>query len=115
MNTEKDNKQGAQGKLTTAHGSPALYATPTMKIGQHYWRLVVYAKPDGGRVTSYEWQGPNWYGFVEYEPQGFWSPQQDWPRYNFNDGTYGGLPKTLRKLYRTYFGEIQAALTSAAE
>ena len=82
-----------------------------MRIGKHEWRLVLYRgtsrryklDPDQGRGTwidrpcrfvDYEWR--------RYEPDPeHWRRAQDWPRYDFNDGLYSGLPRTLRKLWES--------------
>ena len=36
-----------------------------------------------------------------------WRNYREWPRYDFNDGTYGGLPRTLRKLWEANRMEIE--------
>jgi hypothetical protein len=78
-----------------------IYATPPMTIGKHEWRLIVYPYYTGGNVTSYQWRG---------DAEDYWRDQRDWPRYNFNDGMYMGLPKTLVRLHEQHRGEIEAAL-----
>jgi hypothetical protein len=78
-----------------------IYATPPMTIGKHEWRLIVYPHYTGSNVTSYQWRG---------DAEDYWRDQRDWPRYNFNDGMYMGLPKTLVRLHEQHRGEIEAAL-----
>jgi hypothetical protein len=78
-----------------------IYATPPMTIGKHEWRLIVYPHYSGSNVTQYQWRG---------HVEDYWRPQQDWPRYNFNDGMYLGLPKTLTNLHAQHRDEIEAAL-----
>jgi hypothetical protein len=89
----------------TATGKPLFYKTPSVKIGKHWWRLVVHEHASYGRVTAYEWQG---------EVDGPWNDYHDWPTYNFDDGTYAGCPKSLRKLWLTHKPAILAALGKQA-
>lgn len=80
-----------------------------MTIGKHEWRLVQYRDTSTDYVTDeasgvgrfvdvrttfvgYEWRRLG----ERYE---YWRQARDWPKYDFNDGMYLGLPRTLRKLY----------------
>ena len=82
-----------------------------MRIGKHEWRLVLYRAtstryeldPEQGRrvrterlrrFVDYEWRR------CERDPE-HWRRARDWPRYDFNDGQYSGLPRTLRKLWES--------------
>lgn len=77
-----------------------LYATSPMTIGKHQWRLIVYTSQYYGIVSCFQWRRDG-------EP---WRDQRDWPRYDINDGTWGGMPKTLRTLWLRHQEEIRAAL-----
>ena len=69
-----------------------VYESLPMQIGKHEWRAVV--KPStyfpGEHVIEYQWR--------RYADD-FWRRDTTWPTYNHNDGSYAGLPRTLRKLY----------------
>jgi hypothetical protein len=88
-----------------------LYESPPMKIGKHFWRIVVrsYEMPDGRvtRCTAYEFKRPaiKAGGFMVTDDT--WRSHREWPGYDFNDGTYGGSPKTLRKLWEANRVEIE--------
>jgi hypothetical protein len=47
-------------------------------------------------VTDYEWLNTG------YTTRGVWYPADQWPSYNHNDGTYAGLPRSIRKLWERY-------------
>ena len=81
-----------------------LYRSPVWHIGKHDWRMVVYIHPRWGNCTGFEWRKPS---------AGRWGRDVDWPRYN-GDHCDGGIPSTLRKLYKAHKAEIKAALAKAA-
>ena len=90
-----------------------LYTTPEKRIGNTLWRLQVYEKWDLKDWRKFE------YGLCRYtryqfksthSTDGLWHKATEHPKYDFNDGTYAGLPKGLRKLYFEHEQEIQAAL-----
>jgi hypothetical protein len=75
------------------------YTSPSMPIGKHNWRLVIKDYETVRRAgAGYE---PCVVKVTDYEFQGRlgWRSGKHWPEYNFNDGTYSGLPRTLVKLY----------------
>ena len=93
----------------TYYTQQALYISPPLVIGKHEWRCVVYRHSQYGACTDYHWRKiipPSWQ--ADFGP-GRWASQEDWPRYDTND-TYGGLPRSLRKLYLRHQTEIEAAL-----
>ena len=78
-------------------------------IGKHAWRLVKYHCTENRYVTD-EVSGVGRYIeapaiCVDYEWRRlderfeYWQQARDWPKYDFNDGQYRGLPRTLHKLY----------------
>ena len=78
-------------------------------IGKHAWRLVQY-RDTTSRYVIDETTGLSRLAetpavFVDYEWRRFderwehWRQARDWPKYDFNDGQYRGLPRSLRKLY----------------
>ena len=73
-----------------------LLVSKPMKIGKHEWRLVKvrgkYGIHAGQIYVEYEWRDPRCY-------DSRWIEANRWPRYDFNNGMTGGLPKSLRKLY----------------
>lgn len=99
--------------------SKVFYETPARMIGKHEWRLIVIPSPkynlktkeiEEGRATLYQWRTPA-YVFLHHRfHAGYWQSQRDWPRYNINDGSYLGLPRSLRKLYEQYEAEIRFSL-----
>ncbi len=80
---------------------PHLYETPAITIGKHEWRMIVTPSRFVGNCTDYQ-----------FRPIGgsIWRDSHDWPSYNHNDGTYGGLPRSLRRLYDRHQAEVIAAL-----
>lgn len=69
--------------------TPELYISEPMKIGKHIWRMVFSKAKD---TFTYEWKS------AEYSDH--WRTQSSWATYDFNDGIYLGLPKSLVKLYQ---------------
>lgn len=85
------------------------FETPAKRIGKHDWRCVVKESTRSfGRVTEYQFRKPGEFGM----PDTVWQPETEWPSYNSHDGTYAGLPHSLRDLYFTYQVEILAALNN---
>lgn len=79
-----------------------IYITPAYKVGNTFWRMMVYerdwqGKPD--RFTRYQFQ----------DPRGNWTDEKKHPRYDSHDQFYG-LPKGLRTIYYRHQAEIQNAL-----
>ena len=67
-----------------------------MTIGKHEWRLTQYRHREYGITFGYEWRRLD--EIPGFHPD-FWRREAEWPRYDFNDGQFGGLPKTLRNLW----------------
>jgi hypothetical protein len=71
------------------------FESAPMKIGKHFWRIVI--TPQG--YTEYQFRTPpvrlRNFTFMDFT----WHGETEWPGYDINDGTYSGLPKTLRKLW----------------
>lgn len=94
----------AQPEPITPPDYHTLYVSPTMRVGQHDWRLRI-ERNGRGMVTKYEFQD---------KESPLWRRSQDWPGYDIND-TYLGLPKGLTKLYErerqalVKFGLVQEA------
>ena len=80
-------------------------------IGNHAWRVVQCRDTTSRYVTDettgtrrldqmpavalgYEWRHLD----ERFED---WCQARDWPKYDFNDGQYLGLPRSLRKLHDT--------------
>lgn len=82
------------------------YESPPMLIGKHEWRTVVRPYYLGKMSSVYQWRrfDPG----AQYPER--WQDQSEWPSYNFNDGCYLGLPRTLRKLWDKHKHEINRAL-----
>ena len=80
-----------------------IYESPPMCIGKHLWRIIV--TPEGH--TRYEFKrAPIKFGeFIVTDIT--WRNYRQWLGYDFNDGTYGGLPRTLRKLWEANRMEIE--------
>lgn len=92
-----------------------VYETPAYKIGKTEWKMVVFEDPDcvlGPSTTGEEWfmRGIHRMTLYLYNDYGTWKPETKHPRYNPHDGTYAGLPKSLRKIYERHEIEILAAL-----
>lgn len=99
-----------------------LFKSEPMLIGKTYWIALVYKdlKFDfEGNIKDNERYGipiqnGNYNTFCFYkEGNGFrshWADMKNHPKYDFNDGTYAGLPKNLVKLYENNKNEIKNAL-----
>jgi hypothetical protein len=100
----------APGSLPdTYYMNLALYISPPMAIGKHEWCCVVYRHSQYGACTDYHWRKLYRESWVQGLPRDRWRPQEEWPRYATND-TYGGLPRSLEKLYLRHRQEIEGAL-----
>jgi hypothetical protein len=82
------------------------FESAPMKIGKHFWRIVI--TPQG--YTEYQFRTPptRLKNFTVMDIT--WHGQREWPGYNFNDGMYAGLPKTLCKLWEVNRVEIERIL-----
>lgn len=80
---------------------PIFYQSPAMLIGKHEWRIIVKPSAYHGNCTEYQFRRIG---------QSYWRDSHDWPSYNINDGMYGGMPKTIARLYYQNEAEIKAAL-----
>ena len=69
-----------------------LYISNSMKIGKHFWRIVVEPSRYGGNCTEYQ------YNMARSNGLSVWLTETSWPRYNSND-TYNGIPKSLKRLW----------------
>jgi hypothetical protein len=88
---------------TTDAGQQAYYyVSPAKIVGKHLWRIVV---KNGllGRATEYQFR-------VSDNSTAPWKSHTEWPSYDFNDGTYLGLPKRLVRIYKAHESEIEEAL-----
>lgn len=87
------------------------YASPVVLIGAHEWRVLVISSDDMSsdapcRVSHSQWRRSG---------EADWNSYRDWPSYDFNDGVFGGLPRTLStKLYDRFRRDIDAALLGVA-
>jgi hypothetical protein len=78
------------------------FTSPAMKFGKTFWRFVVLPSRHSVKiVTDYEWLN------TDYSDTGVWYPAEQWRSYNHNDGTYAGLPRSLRKLWERYNHEYE--------
>lgn len=91
--------------MKTYQENLAIYETPTMRIGKHEWKCVVYRHDIYGACTNYHWRNPDNLDMPDFQEC------RAWPNYDGND-TYNGLPRSLIKLYRKYEAEIEAALVT---
>lgn len=79
------------------------YTTPEVKIGKHEWRLVVFsATAKSQRYTAHQFREIGAYMWIDYH---------EWPSYNFNDGCFAGLPKSLANKWGGLWGEIKAVIS----
>jgi hypothetical protein len=77
-----------------------LWQSEPMLIGKTSWIIVLYKNPDHKKLfTGYHFHDEN---YNRYCPCDEWKSEKNHPRYNYHDGTYAGLPKTLVKLYEKY-------------
>lgn len=100
-----------------------LFKSEPMLIGKLYWKVIVYKdlkfdveqsiKLNSLYGTAIRNGCYSTYCFYK-EGDGYrshWSDMKNHPKYNFNDGTYAGLPKSLTKLYHQNEVEINNALS----
>ena len=83
-----------------------LFESPPMKIGKHEWRVVVMPSRYSGNCTEYQFRRIG---------ECHWKPQQEWPDYDINDGMYGGMPRTITRLYERHKAKLQAWLKGEPE
>ena len=91
-----------------------LFRSEPRLIGKHEWRVTVYRHSQDRVVVGYEWRraAETILGFT-YPPAPYWRRDEDWPRYDHNDGMYAGMPRTLRRLYEEHRVEIADHLIAA--
>jgi len=90
-----------------------IYETPVYKIGKSEWKLIVFERDDAllhpapdvwtigkKRFTRYLWR----------RDESQWRKETEHPNYDYNDGTWAGLPHGLRKIYEKHEAEIKQAL-----
>lgn len=87
--------------LSAARGSNINYevfwTSEPYKIGKTFWVHVLYYCDINNRF----YEGFHFHD-ADYErciPCSEWKKEKDHPKYNFNDGTYAGLPKGLIRLW----------------
>ena len=81
-----------------------LWRSPPRAIGKHEWRIVVYRLDGFDRtLIGYEWRraAQTIMGHT-FPPDPVWRRDEEWPRYDSNDGQYGGMPRTLRRFYEAH-------------
>jgi hypothetical protein len=89
---------------------PVYFASEPMQIGKHEWRVLVCEDQFYGPCTFWQWRRLQPRTSWERCVCDGWQEYRDWPTYNFNDGSYSGLPKTLRRLYDANEWAIKVAL-----
>ncbi len=82
------------------------YTTPVAVIGQHEWVLQVYENTCYSKCTRHLWRRIG---------ASRWRDYHEWPTYDFNDGTYAGLPADLIEHYRQHRVAIEQALGIASQ
>lgn len=88
--------------------SNALHVFPSRIIGKHEWCMVIvpssftFRNDDRPFVMEYYWRRAERFGSIAYH----WQASTEWPAYNHNDGSWGGMPRTLR----TYWSEHREAI-----
>jgi len=81
-----------------------IYATPHMKIANFQWRCVVeYSDFLLSNCSHFEFRK---------NQHSDWTTDKNWPTYDDN-AAFGGMPKTLAKLYERFKSEILAALNES--
>ena len=88
-------------------GNRILRQSEPTRIGKHEWRLTLYRSPHHAEpLIGYEWRRTDGRPIRRTCPGGdywldgsTWMRDEDWPSYNHNDGGWGGMPRTLRKLW----------------
>jgi hypothetical protein len=83
-----------------------LYESPPMRIGKHFWRIVI--TPQG--YTEYQFRKPptRLSDFTVMDTT--WHRHREWPGYDFDDGIYAGLPKSIQRLWEANRVEIERIL-----
>lgn len=93
-----------------------IYQSEAVKIGKTQWRVIVYEKNDSVYACGELHPADVCYTEYQYFDTSLnyrgdqWKDATHHPRYNFNDGTYAGLPKSLRKIFYANQHAIQDAL-----
>ena len=85
------------------------FVSEPVRIGKHDWRVLV----DYRGFTIYEFRCLTLGCAYNHSP-GRWHDYRDWPRYDRDDGMYGGMPKTLVKLWDVNKAAISPLLNSRA-
>lgn len=93
----------------------SVYETPAYKIGKTEWKLVVYENPDCILAPSVTGEPEFMRGIArmtvyQYNDHGVWRDHTLHPRYNSNDGSYAGLPRGLKKIFKRHETDINTAL-----
>ena len=112
-------------ELTTALYGDAVWQSEPERIGKHEWRVTVWEPYAGAhRFVGYEWRRADGRGFVDHRgrwhgPEGSrgtgWYADEEWPRYDRNNGQTAGMPATLRKLYERHYPTFSKHLRQAKE
>jgi len=78
------------------------YTTPPIILGKHEWVLDVYQNLCyQRRFTRHRWRRVG-------DPQ--WRKDEEWPTYDTNNGTTGGMPKGLARHFHRHRAAIEQAL-----
>ena len=75
------------------------WASPPMRIGKHYWRVVVIPSA-GNFCNQYQWIGVH---------DTFWHVDTEWLTFDGNESN-GGMPAGIKKLYYKNLAEINVAM-----
>lgn len=78
---------------------------PPVTIGKHEWLIAVHSHYSG-RCTAYYWRRKE---RESWESDDF-KDAETWSTYNHNDGSFGGMPRTLANYYETHEDAINALL-----
>lgn len=81
-----------------------IWISEPKKIGKTLWRISVFEDtesviPPSVSGQEYFMLGTDRFTMYEYEDFGVWRDCVYHPRYTSHDGTYAGLPKSLKKLF----------------
>lgn len=82
------------------------YTTPPIILGKHEWVLDVYQTEFYGCCTRHRWRRV---GDVQ------WWKDEEWPTYDSNHGTTGGMPKGLARHFHRHRVAIEQALGISAQ
>lgn len=112
--TDTDRSQITQVLASTCrHGhAEIVYATPAYRVGHHEWLYVVYegwptSLRSSGRFTQYFWRS------IKHRAWGYtpeWQRDKQWPRYNGDDGSFAGCPRSIVSIYDRHLDDIDVAL-----